>query len=575
VKRLGVPLAAALLLSIMATTPASAASGRTSWTAWLATNGAATLSLPTAGTGTLAARLAGLTPRTSYPVVLERGTCAPVGNTRWLSFPALRTTPAGAVTRSITLTPAQTAKARAYVRSGLVVRVGSLCGRFIVPLPALTLRAGDEYFRIGGREQVVFARNLTAYWQTDFNTLLGLTQAGGSRLMRVQLEHGFGDANLITSSGGVDEAWAQKWEQVFDEANAKGIYVVVVFSVWVNWNDGTPNYGWSTWAGNPLNQANGGPAASPADLFVAGSAAQTRWLTWATALVRRWQHRANIAAWEIISEVNLASGVTEGSGTAFVERAAADIRAADAKRHPITASLAYPNDWAGLLGSPALDFNEVHPYPASGRLDTTILADVKARLTDYGKPVLIGESGLNAANPDGTTLETAPRSDVGIRHAIWACLVSGAMDARALWFEDSYGLYAANLGMPYVRAYANAELAASRFASPVDVTGFAPLVAQASSGVVGAALGSATRAIGWYRDAGCEPPDWPLTPTVHGQTVTLAVPGSAARWRVDFYDTTSGTTITSSTVAPRVGASVTVDLPDFRDDIAFKMTVAP
>jgi hypothetical protein len=373
----------------------------------------------------------------------------------------------------------------------------------------------------------------------------------------------------------VDEAWAQKWEQVFDEANADGIYVIVVFSDWADWNDGTPDYGWSSWKGNPLNKANGGPAAAPGELFVPGSRTQVLWLDWVKTLVHRWRDRTNIAAWEVFSEVNLASGVTESTGTSFAEEAAAAVREADPSHHAISASLAYPNDWAGLLQSSVLDFNEIHPYPASGQLDTTIITDVRAKLADYGKPVLIGESGLNAAAPDGTTLETAPRAAVGVRHAIWAGLVSGAMDARALWFEDAYGLYTPALGMPYVRSYANADLAASRFASSVDISGFVPLAAQVSSGVVGAAIGKATSAIGWFRDARCEPPDWPVQPVASGQTVTLTVPGSAPRWRVDFYDTATGTTITSSSVTTRAGNGVTITLPGFSDDIAFKMTATP
>jgi hypothetical protein len=570
------PLAAALLVSTLSVAPAAAASSGSSLTAWLATNGAATLSMPPAGKGTVAVRLAGLTPRRTYPVALERGTCAPVGNTKWMSLTAFRASPAGAASRSVRLTRAQTAQARTYARSGLVIRVGSLCGRFISPLPPMTLGAGDVYFSVGGRQQVVFERNLSAYWQTDFNTLLGLTKAGGSRLMRVQLELGFGDSNVITPGGAVDETWAQKWEQIFDEAAADGIYVIVVFSWWGCWNDGTPDLDYSRWKDNPLNKANGGPAATPGELFVPGSTTQTLWLDWVSTLVRRWGHRTNIAAWEVFSEINLASGVTESSGVAFIDAAAATVRSADPIHRAVTASLAdVPNDWPTLLRDPALDFNEVHPYPPSARLDTTIIAEVRQKLADYGKPVLIGESGLNAAPPDGSTLETAPRAAVGVRHAIWAGLVSGALDARALWWQDSVGIYLPNLGMPYVRTYATAELPASRFAVSVDFAGFAPLAAQASSGVVGAALGSATRAIGWFRDAACEPPDWPAKPVAAGQTVSLTVPGSAARWHVDFIDTATGTRITSSAVATRQGDSVTVTLPAFTDDIAFKMVPAP
>lgn len=576
VNRLAVPLTAALLVSSMTVPPAAAVSTGTALTAWLATNGAATLSMPSAGRGTIKVRLVGLTPRTTYRVVLERGTCAPVGNTRWLSLPALRTSAAGAVSRSVALTSAQAAQARSYVRSGLVIRVGSLCGRFITPLATMTLRAGDAYFTIGGRQQVVFMRNLTAYWQTDFNTLLGLTKAGGSRLMRVNLELGFGDTTVITPAGAVDEAWAQKWEQVFDEAAAAGIHVIVGFASWFTWNDGTPDLDYSRWKDNPLNKANGGPAATPGELFVPGSTTQRLWLDWVKALVHRWRDRTNIAAWEIFSEVNIASGVTESSGVAFVDAAAAAVRSADPLHRAVTASLAgVPNGWTTLLRDPALDFNQVHPYPPSARLDTTIIAEVRQGLADDGKPLLIGESGLNASPPDGSTLETAPRAAVGVRHAIWAGLVSGAMDARALWWQDSVGIYLPNLGMPYVRTYATAELPASRFAASIDVAGFAPLAAQASSGVVGAALGSATRAIGWFRDAACEPPDWPVRPIAAGQTVTLTVPGSAARWHVDFIDTATGTRIVGSEVATRQGDSVTVTLPAFTDDIAFRMVPVP
>jgi hypothetical protein len=137
-----------------------------------------------------------------------------------------------------------------------------------------------------------------------------------------------------------------------------------------------------------------------------------------------------------------------------------------------------------------------------------------------------------------------------------------------MYWEDSYGIDIPNLGLAYVRTFANADLAASRFARSVDFSGFAPLAAQASSGVVGAALGNATSAIGWFRDLGCEPPDWPVASTLHGQTVTLSVPGTAARWRVSFYDTVTGTTITSWAVVTRQGAGITISLPDFTDDIA-------
>ena len=131
-------------------------------------------------------------------------------------------------------------------------------------------------------------------------------------MVRIQLDSlGMG----YTNSGAVDEAWATQWEQVFNHAEKDGIYVLPVFSGWFDWNAGS---GYSTWAKNPLNAAIGGPIKAPGELFQKGSASQKLWLQWMQTLVKRWQAQKNIAAWEIFSEVNLASGVSESEGIDFV-----------------------------------------------------------------------------------------------------------------------------------------------------------------------------------------------------------------------------------------------------------------
>jgi hypothetical protein len=63
-----------------------------------------------------------------------------------------------------------------------------------------------------------------------------------------------------------------------------------------------------------------------------------------------------------------------------------------------------------------------------------------------------------------------------------------------------------------------------------------------------------------------------LQPVVSKQSVTVTVPGNASNWKVDFYSTRDGTTILSSVTVSRTGSTVTMPLPDFQDDIAFKMT---
>jgi hypothetical protein len=97
------------------------------------------------------------------------------------------------------------------------------------------------------------------------------------------------------------------------------------------------------------------------------------------------------------------------------------------------------------------------------------------------------------------------------------------------------------------------------------------LTSTSSSGVWGAAVGNEKMVLGWYRDAKCEPPNWDLRPVLSKQTVTLTVAGSAANWQIDFYNTKTGTDIVSSTRGTRKDNKVTLTLPDFTDDIAFKM----
>jgi hypothetical protein len=436
-----------------------------------------------------------------------------------------------------------------------------------ISFPSLTLKPGDFYFSVDGQTSFIFSRNIAGYQLVDYETFLDWSRAGGSKFARIQLDSlGMG----YTKTGEVDQSWAVKWDQVFDKAQADGIYILPVFSGWFDWNAGS---GYSTWKSNPLNQANGGPVKTPAELFQKGSATQAMWMQWMQSLVKRWQGRKNILAWEIFSEVNLASGVTEPSGIDFVNTAAALIRAADPTR-PVTASQADTGTWPNFYRSTAIDFINIHPYPPSAQLDRHIISGVRDYLSIYKRPVLIGESGLNAATPDNAEgkITVSQNARLGIQHAIWAGVVSGAMNGRALYWEDSFGIYFTSLGIPWMQKYETDELPAVNFVSGVDFSGFHPLASAASSGIWGAAVGNEKMVLGWYRDATSEPPDWPLQPVVSKQAVILTVPSSAASWKMDFYSTKDGTTVLGSVSVVSKGDTLAIALPDFQDDIAFKVT---
>ncbi len=440
------------------------------------------------------------------------------------------------------------------------------------PLPALTLAPGDMYFSLNGRPTFFFSRNVDSSDQANYFTLLGMAHAQGDLVVRMDTTYsamGGHDGYGYTSTGEIREDWSKNWEQFFDQAEADGMYVIPTFTGWVNWN----NQGQSSWGNNPFRSVYGGPATDPTEIFKRDSPTQLLYLKWFKSVVTRWSSHKNILAWEVITEANLIDGIDEADGVYLCEQLANVAHQADPLHRPVTANVTDFPEWPELYRNSAIDFISIHPYPASSRLDTDMLGEVRYFQAAYHKPVLIGEFGLVAMDPDAQgNVTEVPNARVGLQHAIWAEMVSGAMNARGLWFEDSLATFFPNQGMPFLQKYTDIEAPAYHFINGVDMTGFSPVPAQASDEILGAALGNDHSIIGWFRDAGSEPPNWNVQPVISKQTVTLSLPSTAISWKVDFFSAQDGTTLLGSTTLSQQGSSLTLSLPDFQDDIAFKLS---
>jgi hypothetical protein len=446
-----------------------------------------------------------------------------------------------------------------------------------VPLPKITLTKGEFYFRIDGTPGFIFSRNLSGNKPDDWAVLAAQAHQHGDLVVRVGAENSFMGGYYgygYTSNGEIREDWSKNWENFLDIAEDNGVYVFPFFSGWINWDQ---NF-LSGWAHNPFNSANGGPAKDSGELFKKDSPTQLLFLKWFKDVVKRWSKHDNILAWEPIGEVNLFKGVTEKSAIYFIEQLAKIVREGDPLKRPTTFSMAGNlNEWPNFYRNDAIDFINIHPYPSSGpssgQLDRGILTDTQKILDQFKKPVMIGESGLSADNPDRKppTYTTAARAEVGIKHAIWIAMVSGVMNGRALWYEDSYALYFPALSWSFINKYMDAEVPAVRFIKEVDYSDFRLLKTQFASTIFGAAIGNEKLIIGWFRDAKCEPPDWNTQLLITGQKVTITLPGTKTTWLVKFYDTKTGTNLIDSTTLTSKGNKMIIPLPDFRDDVAFKM----
>ena len=81
-------------------------------------------------------------------------------------------------------------------------------------------------------------------------------------------------------AGDVDEAWIANWENVLCDAQANGLYVLLVLDVWPNWNDEARHDLWARSIYNVNNSVNPncgtvwvtcGPATDPGEILEEGS----------------------------------------------------------------------------------------------------------------------------------------------------------------------------------------------------------------------------------------------------------------------------------------------------------------
>lgn len=427
--------------------------------------------------------------------------------------------------------------------------------------PVFELRKGERYFRIDRTPAFVLGRNPVGVNPEAFAEHFRQAAAAGERFMRIHFTYSPADEK----PGEIHPGMLQAWDAVLDAAEKHRLAVLSVLGIWSDWNDGSHGESWHSWEKNPFNAALKGPAQRPGELLD-DTPCRKLWFKRLESLVRRWAPRRCIVGWELFSEVDLITGATEDRAVEFAVRAAAVVRAADPAQRPTTLSQAGVNAWPGLLGSEAVRIVSVHPYaahPFGGNLDALILKSVRERLAAYSKPVLIGESGLDWAAPRGT-LDVAPGAEVGIRHAIWAAAVSGAMSGRMLWWQDGWDQFEQ---ADVCRHYEQIAAPVATFIKGVDYTDFAPVACEAP-GLVGAMLGSDHRLIGWFREAGCVPPQWPLK-KLSGQTVTLG--GHTGTWLVEYVDTQSGQVIKTRTVRASQN-HLRIPLPTFQGSIALRLT---
>jgi hypothetical protein len=373
------------------------------------------------------------------------------------------------------------------------------------------------------------------------------------------------DTGLGDYSRRLDRAW--QLDTVMDTAARHGIAVELsllnhgAFSTAFN----------SEWNANPYNRANGGPLAAPAEFFTSPDARRL-FEQRLRYIVARWGYATNLMAWELWNEADLTDGYDSAAVALWHRDMANRLRALDPADHLVSSSFAvFVNDDRVWRDS-GLDFTQLHfysriPVQILPNLAENIAAWVPGRITDYQRPALFAELGVDAAGPAET--RAADPEGIGVHDGLWAAPMAGSFGTAMTWWWDNLIDVEPDRYYPMFGSMAR-FLAGVRW----DREQFTPAVAVATSAVTARPLvarGQVGRAhaLLWVKDDAYQ---WyaPERVEVGDALVTLSGLG-AGTWCGSWWDTWAG-----NATGPRVrvagGVPVQTAAPPFTGDIALRLS---
>ena len=193
-------------------------------------------------------------------------------------------------------------------------------------------------------------------------------------------------------------------------------------------------------------------------------------------LVERWSSRPNVMAWEIFSELNTQRGPPKRMPPPSSKRpttwfGASTPGALRLRRLPIFHSSSGSHrecSWRSLNGSPgracgrsswgkpwktlwesaANEIVSLHPYDAD--LDRTAAVEKSTNRMAPRRRSRSSSVSPGSRLPKARGSRSGPGAAAGLRHAIWAEIVSGAASARALYWEDGYAAFHAGPGLTLI-----------------------------------------------------------------------------------------------------------------------------
>ena len=217
---------------------------------------------------------------------------------------------------------------------------------------------------------------------------------------------------------------AAKLDGIVEAAQENGIYFQLVLHEHCRMSARTN----PEWQNNPYNKVLGGPCEIPQE-FLTNAQARQFAKNRLRYIVARWGYSANIMAWELFNEADLADDFKFTIDTAWHKEMAEYLKSIDPHRHLVTTSyISNPN--AEVFKLPEIDFTQSHVYM---RDIPGYFTQIYSRFTQFQKPHFIGEFGRGTA--DG--IDAQDKEGRVLHSGIWSqFMLPDAGNAMSWWWYD-------------------------------------------------------------------------------------------------------------------------------------------
>jgi hypothetical protein len=328
----------------------------------------------------------------------------------------------------------------------------------------------------------------------------------------------------------------------------------------------------SDWADNPYNAANGGPLATPRELFTNPEAIELfkRRLRY---IVGRWGYATNVMTWELWNEVDLVEQPAPSDLLEWHRDMARELRALDPYDRLISTSTSLGDaltpsaPFNALWELEEIDYTQSHYYSFGGAPAdfTQLFPRITRRLLRYEKPVFISEAGVDFRGP-AETIENDPDAD-GFHDILWAAVFSEALGSGMSWWWD-------NVVDPTNLYFHFGPLAA--FVRGVDFPGqnfvatSTDLTAPDGRPLRAFQLRGDSVVLVWLKNRQHQ---WTSPDPAPIDGATLSLDGLAdGAWQATWFDTRSPAAMSTPTNV--VGGHLTLEVPNFARDTALRLSVA-